>query len=225
APQSSWRSAGMGKGPQVPQSAINSMVNLQNTESGLLTQYSNIALPLLNSAGNYWQALMQGGPAAQAATAPYAERIAGQTAAAQKQIQSNLPAGGEKNLALAELPIQSNASIANLYAGLGPQAASMIQSLALGSAGAGTGSGGVSAAAGGSNENLAATQAASKNNMFGGIGSGLGQIAGTSLGSKGTGTGALGGKAAGGAGKAAGGAAAGKGAGAAATDLLPLLAA
>lgn len=193
----------MGKGPRVPQSAIDSQVNLQNTEAGLLNQYAGIALPNLGTASNYWQSILAGGPAAQSATAPYAETIAGQTAAAQKQIQQTLPAGGEKNLALAELPIQSATNIARLYEGLEPTAASALSSLGLGAASAGSSSGGVSASAGTANENLAATTAASKNNMMGGIGSGLGTLAGGVLGSKGTGSGALGGKAAGGAGKAA----------------------
>jgi hypothetical protein len=188
----------MGKGPSVPQSAVNSQVNLQNTEAGLLKQYSNIALPNLGTAASYWQSLLQGGPAAQAATAPYAQTIAAQTAAAQKQIQNTLPAGGEKNLAQAQAKTQEGASIANLYQGLGPQAASQLQALALGSAGAGTGSGSVSAGAGASNLSLAGSQAAAKGNMFGGIGSGIGTLAGGMLGSKGTGTGALGNKGAGG---------------------------
>jgi len=191
----------MGKGPHVPQSAVNSQVNLQNTEAGLLKQYSGIAIPGLQTASDYWNALLKGGPAAQAATAPYAQTIAAQTAAAQKQIQSTLPMGGEKNLAEAQAKTQQGASIANLYQGLGPTAASQLQALSLGSAGAGTGSGGVSAGAGASNENLAASQAAAKGQMWGGIGSGVGTLAGGAMGSKGTGTGVLGNKGAGGGGK------------------------
>lgn len=196
----------MGKGPRVPQSAIDATANLQNTEAGLLSQYANIALPNLGAASNYWNALLKGGPAAQAATAPAAETIAGQTAAAQRNIEQNLPAGGERNLALAQLPIQSGANIARLYEGLGPTAAAQLQALALGSAGAGTGSGAVAGGAGGTLASLAGQQAASKGNMFGGIGSGLGTLAGGALGSKGTGAGALGAKGAGGAAKGAGGA-------------------
>jgi hypothetical protein len=191
----------LGKGLNVPQSVINSQANLQNTEAGLLGKYSDVALPLLGSAGTYWSQLLQGGPAAQAATAPYAQTIAGQTAAAQKQIQQNLPAGGEKNLALAELPISQAASVANLYQGLGPTAASQMQSLALGSASAGTGSGAVGSSAGGSLTGLAGQQQAAKGNAIGGFGQGAGTLLGGALGSKGTGTGALGGKNAGGGGK------------------------
>lgn len=191
----------MGKGPRVPQSSIDAQVNLQNTEADLLKRYSGIALPNLSTAADYWSALLRGGPAAQAATAPFAETIAGQTAAAQRNIQSTLPAGGERNLALAQLPIQGATNIARLYEGLGPQAASQLQALALGSAGAGTSSGGVSANAGGTLANLAGQQAAAKGSMLGGIGSGIGSLAGTALGSKGTGSGPLGGKPAGGSGK------------------------
>jgi hypothetical protein len=188
----------VGKGPQVPQSAVDSSVNLQNTEAGLLKQYSSMALPDLASAGNYWTALMKGGPAAQAATAPMAQQITAQTGAAQKQIEQNLPAGGEKNLALAQLPMQGATNIANLYQGLGPTAAAQLQALGLGSAGAGTGSGAVSSTTGAGLGNLAGQQAQAKGNMTGGIGGGLGSLAGGALASKGTGTGALGGKGAGG---------------------------
>jgi hypothetical protein len=139
-------------------------------------------MPNLNSASDYWKSIMAGGPAAQAATAPYAEKINAQAGAEQKQLQNNLPAGGEKNLALAQLPIQTGANIAGLYAGLGPQAASALGGLGGTAASAGTGSGGVSANAAGSNLSLAANQAAAKNQMFGGIGSGLGTLAGGYLG-------------------------------------------
>jgi hypothetical protein len=172
----------MGKGPKVPQQAIDANVNLQNTEAGLLKNYSNIALPGLNTASNYWTSLLQGGPSAQAATAPYAQTIAQQTAANQKNIQNTLPAGGEKNLALAQNQTGMGQSIANLYQGLGPQAAQQLQALSLGSAGAGTGSGGVSAGAGASNLNLAGQQANAKGQMWGGIGSGVGSLIGGKLG-------------------------------------------
>jgi hypothetical protein len=162
----------------VPQSAINSQVNLQNTEADLLKKYSGIALPNLSTASSYWQDILKGGPSAQAATAPYAQTIAGQTAAAQHNIQSMLPAGGEKNLALAQLPVSQAASVANLYQGLGPTAASQLQALGLGSAGAGTGSGGVSAHAGATNEQLAAQMSAQKGQMWTGKGEGLGNMAG-----------------------------------------------
>lgn len=191
----------MGKGPSVPQSAVNSQVNLQNTEAGLLKQYSGIAIPGLNTASNYWNDILKGGPSAQAATAPYAQTIAAQTAAAQQQIKNTLPMGGEQNLALAQAKTQQGASVANLYQGLGPTAASQLQALSLGSAGAGTGSGGVSASAGSANEQLAASQAAAKGQMIGGIGSGIGTLAGGAMGSKGTGSGPLGNKSAGGGGK------------------------
>lgn len=175
----------MGKGPKVPQSSIDTQVGLQSTEADLLKKYSAIALPNLSAAGSYWQDILKGGPSAQAATAPYAQTIAGQTAAAQKQIQSMLPAGGEKNLALATLPISQAKSVADLYQGLGPAAASQLQALGLGSAGAGTGAGGVSANAGGSMANLAGQQAQAKGAMWGGIGSGIGSIMGGALGSPG----------------------------------------
>lgn len=211
----------MGKGPKVPQSSIDTNVDLQSSEALLAKQYATMVRPGFNAASDYWTSILHGGPEAQAATAPYAQTIAQQTGAAQKQIQNTLPAGGEKNLALAELPIKQGQSIANLYQGLGPAAATNLGNLSLGIGGLSTGAAGVSAGAGASNEQLAAAMANAKGGMAGGIGQGLGGIAGNALGSKGTGTGALGGKAAG-AGLAGKGAAAG---GAGAMDLIPFLAA
>ncbi len=171
-----------GKGPSVPQSSINQQTQLQSTEAGLLKQYSGIAMPGLNSAEGYWNSILQGGPAAQAATAPYAQTIAAQTAANQKNIQNTLPMGGEKNLALAQNQTQQGASIANLYQGLGPMAATQLGNLSLGVANAGTGSGQVSSSAGASMANLAGQQAQAKGQMWGGIGQGIGSLAGGKLG-------------------------------------------
>lgn len=172
----------MGKGPSVPQSAVNTNVGLQSTEAGLLNKYSNIASPGLQTSENYWQSMLQGGPAAQAATAPYAQTIAQQTAANQKNIQNTLPAGGEKNLALAQNQTQQGASVANLYQGLGPQAAQQLGNLSLGIANTGNQSGGVSAQSGASNLNLAGQQAQAKGQMWGGIGQGAGSLLGGKLG-------------------------------------------
>lgn len=167
--------------------------NLQKTESNLLNTYSGIAIPAAQNAGSYWNSLLNGGPAAQAATAPYAQTIAAQTAANQSQIQNTLPAGGQQQLALATNRTNAGASVANLYQGLGPTAATQLQSMFGTAAGAGTGSAAVSANAGATNINA-------KNSMFGGIGSGVGSILGSGLASKGTGAGLLGGKNAGGGG-------------------------
>ena len=48
----------MGKGPKVPQSAVNNQVNLQSTESDLLNKYSNIAL----AAAEHGRELLAGYP-------------------------------------------------------------------------------------------------------------------------------------------------------------------
>ena len=184
----------MGKGPKVPQSNVNTQGQLQGTEAKLLGDYSNIALPGLTSANTYWMDLLHGGQAAQSATAPYAQTIAQQTAQNQKNIQSTLPAGGEKNLALAQNQTGMGQSIANLYQGLGPQAAQQLGNLSLGAGGVGNQGAGVGAQAGGSLLNLAGQQAQAKGQMWGGIGSGVGSLMGGKLGSGGSLLGSLGSK-------------------------------
>jgi hypothetical protein len=184
----------LGKGPKVNQSSVNTQANLQGTETNLLNQYAGIAMPGIQSSQNYWESLLHGGPAAQAATAPYAQTIAQQTAANQKNIQNTLPSGGEKNLALAQNQTGMGQSIANLYQGLGPQAAQQLGNLSLGAGGVGNQGAGVGAQAGGSLLNLAGQQAQAKGQMWGGIGSGVGSLMGGKLGSGGSLLGSLGSK-------------------------------
>jgi hypothetical protein len=172
----------MGKGPKVPQSSVDTNVGLQKLEFQYLPQFASQGLRNLGASSQYWTDILHGGPAAQAATAPYAQTIAQQTAQNQKNIQNTLPAGGEKNLALAQNQTGMGQSIANLYQGLGPTAAAQLGSLGLGSAGAGNAAGGVSAGAGASNLNLAGQQANAKGQMWGGIGSGVGSLVGGKLG-------------------------------------------
>lgn len=145
----------MGKAPggvTAPPSAVNNQAALQG---GL----ANISLPAYQTGSNYWNSIIQGGPQAQAATAPYAQKIAAQTQANQQQIQNMLPAGGQKQLALAQNQIGQGQSIANLYQGLGPQAAAQLTQLA-------QAAGGQSVAAGGTLTNLAGTEANAKSNVL-----------------------------------------------------------
>lgn len=174
------------KGLNVPQSVINSTIDLQSLEKSLLSSYSNLATAGTKAAGNYWEQLMGGGAPAQAATAPYAQTIEAQAGQTQKNILNNLPAGGERNLALAQLPLQTGTNIASLYQGLGPTAATNLGNLSLGVGGLGTGSGGVGVGAGTSLMGLAGQQMQAKGSATGGLGAGLGSLAGGALGAKGT---------------------------------------
>ena len=169
--------------PKIPQSSIDAQVNLQNTEANLLKQYSNFALPNLGTASDYWGQILSGGPAAQRATAPYAQMINTQATQARNNIINTLPAGGEKNLALAQLPIQTATNVAKLYQGQGPQAAGALQGLALGAGGLGTGSGSVASSTGAGLLNASIAQQQMKSQMAGGIGGGLGTLLGGVLGS------------------------------------------
>lgn len=174
----------MGKGPKVPQSSVDTQVKLQQQELDLMNKYSNLALPGIKSSMDYWQSILKGGPQAQAAVAPYAATINAQGNQASKQIENFMPAGGERNLAAAMVPVSTASNIAHLYAGMQPAAASALGGLSLGAGGAGNQSGGVSSQAGAANENLAGQQAQAKGAALGGLGEGLGSAAGGYLGGK-----------------------------------------
>lgn len=179
----------MGKGPSVPQSAIDQQGQTQAVMSQLAQQYAGTALPMLNQAGNYWSTLLKGGPGAQNLVAPSAMNISDVYKGADNNIRNFQPMGGERNLALSQIPIQKANQIAGLYANVQPLAAQSLGSLGLGQAGAGTGLGGVSTQAGGSLTNLAGQQGQAKGAALGGLGSGIGSMVGSGLGGKSGGSG------------------------------------
>jgi hypothetical protein len=168
----------MGKGPKVPQSAIDAQAALQQQMAGLANQYASTAFPMMQSAGNYWSSLMKGGTAAQQAVAPFAEQISSGYKGAEQSIRNFAPMGGERNLALAQLPMQRSSDLARLYAGVGPAAATNLGNLAIGQGGLGANFGGVGSSAGSSLANLAGQQAAGKGGALGGLGAGLGSFMG-----------------------------------------------
>lgn len=143
----------MGKSP----TGANASPAAISNQTGLAAGLSQLSLPAYQTGSNYWQSLIAGGPQAQAATAPYAQKIAAQTQANQQQIQNMLPAGGQKQLALAQNQIGQGQSIANLYQGLGPQAAAQLQQLA-------SSAGGQAVGAGASLTSLAGSQSEAKSN-------------------------------------------------------------
>ena len=67
-----------------------------------------------NPAFNYWNAIMQGGQAANVALGPEAQAIRGGFGTAQRNIEENLPRGGERNLGLAQLEIEKYGRLGNL---------------------------------------------------------------------------------------------------------------
>ena len=63
---------------------------------------------------DYWNSIMQGGHAANLALGPEAQAIRGGFDVAQRNIEQNLPRGGERNLSLAQLEIEKGGRLGNL---------------------------------------------------------------------------------------------------------------
>lgn len=82
-------------------------------------------------AENYWSTLLSGNRAAvQGALGPISEQMREQSQAGIRQLGSSLPAGGERNLALAEARNKQYGDLARLYAGVQPAAAQALGQLA-----------------------------------------------------------------------------------------------
>ncbi len=63
---------------------------------------------------DYWNDIMQGGHAANLALGPESQAIRGGFDVAQRNIEQNLPRGGERNLSLAQLEIEKGGRLGNL---------------------------------------------------------------------------------------------------------------
>jgi hypothetical protein len=81
-------------------------------------------------AANYWSTLLSGNPTAvQGAIGPISEQMRTQSGAGIRNLASSMPAGGERNLAVAEATNKQYGDLARLYAGVQPQAASALGQL------------------------------------------------------------------------------------------------
>ena len=81
-----------------------------------LIQQQQLALgrQAFDPALNYWSSILQGGHAANLALGPEAQSIRGGFDVAQRNIEQNLPRGGERNLSLAQLEIEKGGRLGNL---------------------------------------------------------------------------------------------------------------
>lgn len=183
---------GKGKGPSASQinqqfGIENSLTDIAKNQAALGQQYAGIGLPALQNSSNYWNAILKGGPQAQQAVGPSAGLLGQQYAGAQQGILSSLPAGGERNLAMANLQAQKAQQVGQLYQGLQPTAAQAL-------AGIGTGAGQTGAATTGAGSFLgyagvnagqgALNSLLQEQNLQGQMGAGLGNAFGTLLAGK-----------------------------------------
>ena len=79
---------------------------------------------------DYWNDIMQGGHAANLALGPESQAIRGGFDVAQRNIEQNLPRGGERNLGLAQLEIEKGGRLGNLPTLARRQAAGQLGQLA-----------------------------------------------------------------------------------------------
>lgn len=104
-------------------------LGLQQKQFGLTQQQTGLGDASLAPAGNYWNALLQGGQAAQQAVGPYASMLGQQAEGARNSIQALSPRGGEANLALAQNYNSLAGNVGRLTAGMQPLAAQSLQQL------------------------------------------------------------------------------------------------
>lgn len=127
--------------------AATQQLTLQKQQLAQSQQLIDAGQSAFNPAKDYWTSLLQGGQAAQVAVAPIAEQVQATSEAGQKNILNSLPAGGERNLALAQAKIQQGSDISRLYAGVQPTAAQNLAQLAGIAGGQGVGLAGTAAPA------------------------------------------------------------------------------
>lgn len=157
--------------------AAQQQLQLQQQQLAQSQKLIDTGLSAFNPAKDYWTSLLQGGQAAQVAVAPIAEQVQATSEAGQRNILNSLPAGGERNLALAQAKIQQGSDISRLYAGVQPTAASNLGQLAGSITGQGVNLGSTAAPSTGSALNYfsqnASNQTAAANEAASGFGSAL----------------------------------------------------
>ena len=118
---------GSAAGGKKASDAANKQLQLQQQQLQLGKELTGAGMGAWKPAENYWQTLLNGNPAAvQGAIGPISEQMRQQSQAGIRQLASSLPAGGERNLALANAQNQQYGDLARLYAGVQPQAASAL---------------------------------------------------------------------------------------------------
>lgn len=120
---------GAGAGASQGKKNRNSAQTLQQNQLNLAKSQYDTGMTAWQPAKDYWSSLLQGGPAATTAVGPYAAQLRTQGTGAANAIQAGLPAGGERNLALANNSAGTYSNIQRLTAGVQPAAASALGAL------------------------------------------------------------------------------------------------
>lgn len=117
---------GSGAGKEQLELATQEQARQRGIQESLLAQGRQAWTP----AFDYWNAIMQGGQAANVALGPEAQAIRGGFGTAQRNIEENLPRGGERNLGLAQLEVEKYGQLGNLPTIARRQAAGSLSQLA-----------------------------------------------------------------------------------------------
>lgn len=170
------QAAGSKKGNSVAQTAANNQFQMQQS-------LFNTGLSSYTPASNYFKSLLSGDPTQVAdAVGPTSDILKGQQQSQARQIAATTPAGGEATAAQAANSQSSYNSLARLYAGVQPQAASALGQLASAPLG-------LSAPNAGSGLKFDTHQQEQQNQTKGGLGTGLGTLAVGAQHGKGSGSG------------------------------------
>jgi hypothetical protein len=103
---------------------------LQQAQLNYGKELSQAGMGAWSPAANYWKSLLGGDKTAiQGAVGPSADLVRGSTAAGLRQLGSSMPAGGERNLALAQANQAGYSQLGRLYAGVQPAAAGALGQL------------------------------------------------------------------------------------------------
>jgi hypothetical protein len=110
--------------------AANKQMALQQQQLNFGRDLTQAGMGAWQPAANYWSTLLGGDRTAiQGAVGPSADLVRGSMTAANRTIGNSLPAGGERNLALAQANQAGYSQLGRLYAGVQPQAAAMLGQL------------------------------------------------------------------------------------------------
>lgn len=161
----------------------NQLLGITKQQANIGQQYSQIGIPALQNSSNYWTSILKGGPQAQQAVGPVAGLMGQQYAGAARSLQGSLPAGGETNLALANLKAQQAQQTGQLYQGLQPTAAQQLTAIGTGAGQTGAGTTGAGGFLGyaGVNAGQGALQSMLQQQMMqmqsgAGLGAGIGSL-------------------------------------------------
>jgi hypothetical protein len=122
--------AGSAMGGKKGNDTANKQLALQQQQLNLGKDLASTGMGAWKPAANYWSTLLSGNPTAvQGAIGPISEQMRTQSGAGIRNLTSSMPAGGERNLAVAEATNKQYGDLARLYAGVQPQAASALGQL------------------------------------------------------------------------------------------------